>query len=66
MSISLSLSYVQGPNNTISVADSNNIFLGFICTNPFGVLSFSQEHVLLIAEHTELSNVMQALHEYLF
>lgn len=64
--MNLKLSYVRGPNNTISVADANNIFLGFICVNPFGVLSFSQERVLLIAEHTELSNVMQALHEYLF
>lgn len=63
--MNLSLSYVQGPNNTISVADANSIFLGFICVNPFGVLSFSQERVLLITEHTELSNVMQALHEYL-
>ena len=63
--MNLSLSYVQGPNNTISVADGKGIFLGFICTNPFGVLSFSQERVLLIAEHTELSHVLQSLHEYL-
>jgi len=58
----LMLSYVQGPNNTISVADANNIFLGFICTNPFGMLSFHQEQALNIQEQTELSSVMQQIH----
>ena len=63
--MNLSLSYVQGPNNTISVADGKGIFLGFICTNPFGVLSFHQEQALSIQEHAELSHVLQSLHEYL-
>lgn len=62
----LKLSYVRGPNNTISVADANHIFLGFICVNPFGVLSFSQEGQLFQHEVDELSRVMQALHEYWF
>lgn len=63
--MNLSLSYVQGPNNTISVADANNIFLGFICVNPFGVLSFSQEQALNIQEHAELCHVMQQIHIYI-
>lgn len=63
--MNLSLSYVQGPNNTISVADSKRIFLGFICTNPFGVLSFHQEQALNIQEHTELCHVMQQIHIYI-
>jgi hypothetical protein len=63
--MSLSLSYVQGPNNTISVADSEGIFLGFICTNPFGVLSFHQEQALSIQEHAELCHVMQQIHIYI-
>lgn len=52
--MNLKLSYVQGPNNTISVADPKGIFLGFICTNPFGVLSFHQEQALNVQEHAEL------------
>jgi len=63
--MNLSLSYVQGPNNTISVADDNSIFLGFICTNPFGVLSFHQEQALNVQEHAELSHVMQKIHIYI-
>lgn len=63
--MNLSLSYVQGPNNTISVADDNSIFLGFICTNPFGVLSFHQEQTLNVQEHAELSHVMQKIHIYI-
>lgn len=58
----LMLSYVQGPNNTISVADANAIFLGFICTNPFGMLSFHQEQALNLQEQAELSHVMQQIH----
>lgn len=60
----LRLSYVRGPNNTISVADANNIFLGFICVNPFGVLSFSQEAQLFQHEAAELSHVMHQIHIY--
>lgn len=63
--MNLKLSYVQGPNNTISVADANSIFLGFICVNPFGVLSFHQEQSLNIQEHTELCHVMQQIHIYI-
>ncbi len=63
--MNLSISYVQGPNNTISVADGKGIFLGFICTNPFGVLSFHQEQALSIQEHAELCHVMQQIHIYI-
>ncbi len=63
--MNLHLSYVQGPNNTISVADTNSLFLGFICTNPFGVLSFHQEQALNVQEHAELSHVMQQIHIYI-
>lgn len=63
--MNLHLSYVQGPNNTISVADGSNIFIGFICVNPFGVLSFHQEQALNVQEHAELCHVMQQIHIYI-
>lgn len=60
----LKLSYVRGPNNTISVADKDSIFLGCIHINMIGVLTFQQERALSQLEINELSHVMQQIHNY--
>lgn len=62
--MNLSLNYAGGPNNTISVADKDSIFLGFIHINMIGVLTFQQERALSQLEINELSHVMQQIHNY--
>ena len=59
----LSLNYARGANNTISVADKQNIYLGSIVLNHFGMIGFDQERVLTILEQQEIRYVCQRLQQ---
>jgi len=59
--MNLQLSYVRGGNNTISVADKQNVYLGSIVLNQFGMIGFEQERALLITEQHEIRVVCQRL-----
>jgi len=59
----LSLNYVRGANNTISVADKQNVYLGSITLNHFGMIGFEQERALTIIEQQEIRYICQRLQQ---
>lgn len=59
--MNLQLSYVRGGNNTISVADKQNVYLGSITLNQFGMIDFVQDRALSIVERHEVQVVCQRL-----
>lgn len=61
--MNLSLNYARGANNTISIADKQNIYLGNITLNHFGMVAFDQERVLTILEQQEIRYVCQRLQQ---
>lgn len=61
--MNLQLSYVRGAANTISVADKQNIYLGSIVLNQFGMIDFKQHCALSIVEKHEVQMVCQRLQE---
>lgn len=61
--MNLSLNYARGANNTISVVDKQNIYLGNITLNHFGMVAFDQERVLTILEQQEIRYVCQRLQQ---
>ena len=61
--MNLSLSYARGANNTISIADKQNIYLGSITLNHFGMIAFEQERALTILEKQEIRHVCQRLQQ---
>ena len=61
--MNLSLKYVSGANNTISVCDKQNIYLGSIVLNHFGMIAFEQERALTILEQQEILYVCQRLQQ---
>lgn len=61
--MNLSLNYARGENNTISVADEQNIYLGSIMLNHFGMVWFEQERALTILEQQEIRYVCQRLQQ---
>lgn len=61
--MNLSLNYARGANNTISIADKQNIYLGNITLNRFGMVAFDQERVLTILEQQEIRYVCQRLQQ---
>lgn len=63
--MNLSLHYACGPNNTISVADAEGIYLGQVCYDPFGMLCFEQYRPLHNTGVKELKTVLYLLQEYL-
>lgn len=61
--MNLSLSYVSGANNTISICDKQNIYVGSIALNHFGMIAFDQERALTILEQQEIRYVCQRLQQ---
>lgn len=61
--MNLSLNYARGANNTISICDKQNIFLGSIMLNHFGMIAFEQERALTILEQQEIHYVCQRLQQ---
>ena len=61
--MNLSLNYARGANNTISVADKQNIYLGTIFLNPFNMLGFKQERSLSRQEEQEINFVCNRIQE---
>jgi len=61
--VNLSLNYVRGANNTISVVDKQNVYLCSIVINHFGMIAFEQERVLTIIEQQEIRHVCQRLQQ---
>lgn len=61
--MNLSLNYVSGANNTISICDKQNIYLGSITLNHFGMIAFEQERALTILEQQEIHYVCQRLQQ---
>lgn len=61
--MNLSLNYARGANNTISVVDKQNIYLGNITLNHFGMVAFDQERVLTTIEQQEIRYVCQRLQQ---
>jgi hypothetical protein len=61
--MNLQLSYARGAANTISVADKQNIYLGNITLNHFGMIGFEQKRALSIVEKHEIQMVCQRLQE---
>lgn len=59
----LSLNYVCGANNTISIADEQGIYLGTIFLNPFNMLGFKQERSLSRQEEQEINFVCNRIQE---
>lgn len=61
--MNLSLNYVRGANNTISICDKQNIYLGSITLNHFGMIAFEQDCALTILEQQEIHYVCQRLQQ---
>ena len=61
--MNLSLNYARGANNTLSVADKQNIYFGSIALNHFGMIVFEQECALTILEQQEIRYVCQRLQQ---
>ena len=61
--MNLSLNYARGANNTISVCDKQNIYLGSIMLNHFGMIALEQERALTILEQQEMRHVCQRLQQ---
>lgn len=61
--MNLSLEYARGANNTISIADKQNVYLGSITLNHFGMVGFDQERVLTFLEQQEIRHVCQRLQQ---
>ena len=61
--MNLSLNYVRGANNTISVVDKQNVYLGSITLNNFGVIGFVQERSLSRQEEQEIRYICQRLQQ---
>lgn len=61
--MNLSLNYASAANNTISVCDKQNIYVGSIFLNHFGMVGFVQERALTILEQQEIHYVCQRLQQ---
>ena len=61
--MNLSLNYARAANNTISVADEQNIYLGSIALNHFGMIVFEQERSLSRQEEQEIRYICQRLQQ---